>query len=47
MSACHNACKAGKNETKHNGVVLKVGVVDQDSGGLHKDGYESYGAFPF
>ena len=47
MSACHYTRYAGEDESEHDGVVLKVGVVDKDGRGLHQDRYEGYGAFPF
>ena len=47
MSACHYTRCAGEDESEHDGVVLEVGIVDENGRRLHKDRYESYGTFPF
>ena len=45
-SPCKHAGHAREDKAKHDGVVLEVGVVNQDRCWLHQDRDERYRSFP-
>ena len=35
MSTCHNTSETGEDKPEHDGVILEMGVIDENGGRLH------------